>query len=335
MVTISDIAKKCHCSTTTVSKVLNNSGNISPKKKEEILRVAEELKYVRNKSAVALASNNKSSRLIGIMLHINEDKSITHELFSTILNYFRIQMEKNDYDICFIRNLDEKSNYEYKNYIKSKGIDGVFLLSASMGLDKVKNLLKSDIPAVGFDLPIAKYNVSSDNQEAVANMVDYLVAIGHRRICYVAPKDFGVALERKEGFLKGIKRNNLEFDERMIIQAPFFSSDSAKTATDSALNNGYNPTVIMYPDDYTAISAIPYLRSINKKVPRDISITGFDGVEIANVMRPQITTSKQDCKNIGIEAANLLLKQINKEKIEHPHVVVKTTLLLGESVKEI
>ena len=207
MATISDIAKKCHCSTTTVSKVLNGSGNISDVKKKEILEAARELKYVRNNSARTLASSSKSSSLIGIILHINEDKSITHELFSNILNYFRIEMEKNGFDICFIRHLEEDSPYEYEDYIASKGVDGVFILSASIDLKKIQNLINSDIPFVGFDLPSAKYNISSDNKEAVALMVDYLVSLGHRRICYISPKDVGVASIRTEGFIEGLKRS--------------------------------------------------------------------------------------------------------------------------------
>lgn len=335
MATISDIAKKCHCSTTTVSKVLNGSGNISDVKKKEILEAARELKYVRNNSARTLASSSKSSSLIGIILHINEDKSITHELFSNILNYFRIEMEKNGFDICFIRHLEEDSPYEYEDYIASKGVDGVFILSASIDLKKIQNLINSHIPFVGFDLPSAKYNISSDNKEAVAHMVDYLVSLGHRRICYISPKDVGVASIRTEGFIEGLKRNNIAFDERMIVRAPFYSNGSAKSATDKSFASGINPTAIMYPDDYTAISAIPYLRSLGKKVPRDISITGFDGVEVASVMRPEITTSKQDVKNIGIEAAKLLLKQIKKETIDNPCIVVKTSLQKGESAIKI
>ena len=335
MATISDIAKICCCSTATVSKVLNNRGNISKAKRDEILLVAKQMKYVQNNSAKALASANKSSHLIGIILHISEDKSITHELFSTILNSFRKEIEKNGFDICFIRQIDEDSPYEYKDYIDSKGMDGVFVLSANVGLTKINNLIHSDVPCVGFDLPNAKYNVSSNNKEAVAKMVDYLASFGHKRIAYVFPKDVGVSLQRKDGFLLGLKRNNIPFDERMLINAPFFSHNSAKIATDKALSNGFNPTVIMYPDDYTAISAISYLRSLGMKVPSNISITGFDGVIISKLVRPSITTLCQDSQNIGLEAAKLLLRQINNEEIKNPHIVVKATLFEGSSVNRI
>ena len=121
MATIYDIAKRCNCSTTTVSKVLNGYGNISLAKKEEILTVAKELDYIRNVTALSLARN--SSHLIGVLLHINEDKSITHELFSNLLNDFRKEMEKHDYDICFIRNTETVD--ECCSLIKARNFDGV------------------------------------------------------------------------------------------------------------------------------------------------------------------------------------------------------------------
>ena len=84
MVTIYDIAKKCNCSYTTVSKVFNNTGAISEKKKQEIFAAAKELGYIPNSTARSLAT--KKSHIIGVILHNFEDRGITHELFSRILN---------------------------------------------------------------------------------------------------------------------------------------------------------------------------------------------------------------------------------------------------------
>jgi len=131
----------------------------------------------------------------------------------------------------------------------------------------------------------------------------------------------------------GLKRNNIAFDERMIVYGPYYCKDSAKIATDNALKSGLEPTVIMYPDDYTAISAIPYLRSLGYHVPSDISVTGFDGVEIATVMRPSIATIKQDTDEIGKSAARLLLEAIKYHSTTEQHVVVPSTIFKGESVK--
>lgn len=335
MATIYDVAKACHCSTTTVSKVLNNTGKISKEKRELILKTAKKIGYVRNETARSLASSDKSSRMVGILLHILEDKSITHELFSVILNSFRNEMEKQGYDICFIRNVRDDEEVEYKEFITARGLDGAFILSASAKQKKIINLLKEDFPIVAFDIENAKYNVSSNNKDSVSRIVDYLCSMGHKRICYVRTANYGVSEERYEGFLEGIKRNNIEFDERMVVEAPFFSKNSAKLATDKALASNYNPTVIVYPDDYTAINAIQYLHQIGYSVPNDISIVGFDGIEIGNFTQPSLVTVKQNMNELGKNAASLLLKQINKEEITNAHIVIDTEIVKGQSVKKI
>lgn len=331
--TIYDIAERCHCSTTTVSKVLNNQGNISKEKRELILKTAEELGYVRSSFARSLASTNKSNHLIGVLLHINDNKSITHELFSKILNSFRIRIEKEDYDICFLRNLKEESAYSYKDFIKARGIDGVFILSAQLENKKVSDLLNSNVPVVTFDIPGSEYGVSSNNKESITELVDYLVSMGHRRICFVAASDKGVGAQRYQGFLEGIKKNGIEFDPRMVVYSSFYSEGSAKRATDQALMQAVNPSVIMYPDDYTAISAIHYLNSLGYIVPEDMSVTGFDGIEAGNVMKPNITTIRQDTDALGTSAAELLMDIINGKEIKNKKIIVNSSIIKGESIK--
>ena len=333
-VTIYDIAKKCNCSTTTVSKVFNNHGNISKKKKAEILKAAEELGYMKSLSAAALARNDKSNRLIGVILHINENKSITHELFSQILNSFRTCIEQEDYDICFMRNVSDDSPYSYSNFVRSRGMDGIFVLSADIGNKKVSELFESNVPIVTFDIPSSEYGVSSNNRESVTNLVDYLCKLGHKKICYVKPKDVGISEQLFEGFVDGLKKNDIKFENDMVVHGPFYKDGSAKMITDSILNSGFNPSVIMYPDDYTAVSALSYLKSIGKKVPEDISITGFDGVELAEFMSPNIVTIRQNTIELGRHAAELLLDLINKKEIVNKRIVVKSTLIKGHSVKE-
>ena len=333
--TIYDIAKACNCSTTTVSKVLNNTGSISPEKTKEILKAAKKLGYMRSHSARSLASSNHSSNLIGVYLHINEEQSITHELFSKIINSFRIEVEKCGYDICFIRNINDDEKYGYENMIAARGIDGVLVLSTQTKSRKLLEFLHSNLPIVSFDVDENKYCVSSDNEKAVEEMVDYLVSMGHQRICYVCPDDSGVSLNRKKGFLNGLKKNHIPFDERMIVKAPYYNSESAKIATELALASGINPTAIMYPDDYTAISAIPYLRKNGYHVPRDMSITGFDGIDIGAVMRPSLTTTVQSTQEIGKKAAKLLLNQIKNIEIKEQSYIVPTKIFKGESVAKI
>ncbi|WP_298768736.1 LacI family DNA-binding transcriptional regulator [uncultured Fibrobacter sp.] len=333
--TIYDIAKRCNCSIATVSKVFNNTGTISKKKREEILRVSHELGYIPSESARGLAKADKTTKMIGVLLHINDDKSIGHYLFSSILNSFRIVVEQYGYDVAFLSKIEEDSPYTYLDKVKSRGFDGVFVISANKTETKVKHLFESDYPLVAFDNPGSGCTLTSNNKEIVSELVDYLVSKGHRKICYILPQNKGIAKIRFEGFIEGLKRNGIEFDERMVIPGSYFTIDSVEKETDLALKSGIEPTVIMYPDDYSAVNAIPYLRKLGMKVPSNISVTGFDGIDIASVMHPSIVTVKQDAKSIGYEAAMALIKLINKEPVQKRKIVVPALICEGTSVKNI
>lgn len=332
-VTIYDIAKKCNCSTATVSKVFNNSGNISKSKRDYILKVAKEINYVPNASAKGLASIGHSTKLIAVMLYIQEEKSITHELFSSILNAFRIEMEKVGFDICFIGELPQNSDISYISKIRSRGCDGVFVLSASQKDKLVSQLINEDIPLVSFDNYKFKNSVSSDNRESVARMVDYLVKKGHTRIAYIMPPESDVSKVRLDGFIEGLRRNNIKFEDKFVIHGNYFNHKSTKLNTDAALNNGFKPSVIMYPDDYSAISAIGYLKELGYKVPNDICVTGFDGIELSSLLNLSITTISQNTVELGKAAARSLYAQIQGKQIEN-RIVVPTKLIEGSSVIE-
>lgn len=332
-VTIYSIAKKCGVSTTTVSKVFNNTGKISAETTKLIKETAKEMGYSPRGSARFIAGGRKYSRLIGVILEVNENKGISHELFSKILNSFRVEAEKENYDICFISR--NNKNATYINKIESHGCSGVFLLSALDKVSRIKELKEINIPTVVFDVTKANLTISSDNANSIEKMVDYLVSLGHKRIVFVSPDDSEVSSARRQGFINGIKNNNIEFDERMIVRAPYFKFGSAKLATDLALNSGIKPTAIMYPDDYNAINAIPYLNSLGYKVPKDISITGFDGIDVANIMRPAITTIRQDASYIGMEAAKMLLDAIENDENKVVHKIVPSHIVKGESTRNI
>lgn len=331
--TINDIAKKCHVSTATVSKVFNNTGKISVETTKLIKDTAKEMGYFPRASARFIARGRKYSKLIGVYLEINDNKGISHELFSKILNSFRIEAEKSNYDICFISRGNK--NVSYMNKIESHGCCGVFCLCALDKEERITELEKNNIPVVAFDYTEAKLSVTSNNQESVGEMVDYLVSMGHKRIVYVYPDEADISKNRYQGFVEALKRNNIEFDPRMVVKASYFTEKSAETATDLALKSGINPTVIMYPDDYTAINAIPYLKKLGYKVPKDISVTGFDGIDVVSIMRPKITTIRQDTEQMGVAAAKLLLNAIENEKElnENTCKIIPSKLMKGESVK--
>ena len=326
MVTIYDIAKKCNCSYTTVSKVFNNTGAISEKKKQEIFAAAKELGYIPNSTARSLAT--KKSHIIGVILHNFEDRGITHELFSRILNSFRIEAEKNGYDILLI----SQNHESYLMSCKSRAIDGVFVMCCDYSLEKSKELINGEIPFVCFDNNDVPNSVQSDNKEAIAKMVDYLVSKGHRNIMYINPDDNApVTRSRLEGYKLGLERNNIEFDSRFIQKGSYFHEGASKLNVENVINSGVEFTAVMFPDDYSAIGAAKYLKQYEKEKGIKISYTGFDGVEVTEILASTVTTIKQNTKLIGETAAKILLNEIEGKKTKKA-TYIPTIINEGETV---
>lgn len=326
MVTIYDIAKKCNCSYTTVSKVFNNTGAISEKKKKEIFAAAKELGYVPNSTARSLAT--KKSNIIGVILHNFEDRGITHELFSRILNSFRIEAEKNGYDILLI----SQNHESYLMSCKSRAIDGVFVMCCDYSLEKSKELMNGEIPFVCFDNNDVPNSVQSNNKEAIAGMVDYLVSKGHRNIMYINPDDNApVTRSRLEGYILGLERNNIKFDPRFVQKGSYFHEGASKLNVENVINSGIDFTAIMFPDDYSAIGAAKYLKQYEKEKGIKISYTGFDGVEVTEILASSVTTIKQNTKLIGETAAKILLNEIEGKKTKKA-TYIPTIISEGDSV---
>lgn len=329
MVTIYDIAKKCNCSYTTVSKVFNNTGAISEKKKQEIFAAAKELSYIPNSTARSLAT--KKSHIIGVILHNFEDRGITHELFSRILNSFRIEAEKNGYDILLI----SQNHESYLMSCKSRAIDGVFVMCCDYSLEKSKELINGEIPFVCFDNNDVPNSVQSDNKEAIAKMVDYLVSKGHRNIMYINPDDNApVTRSRLEGYKLGLERNNIEFDSRFIQKGSYFHEGASKLNVENVINSGVEFTAVMFPDDYSAIGAAKYLKQYEKEKGIKISYTGFDGVEVTEILASTVTTIKQNTKLIGETAAKILLNEIEGKKTKKA-TYIPTIINEGETVVDL
>ena len=328
MVTIYDIAKKCNCSYTTVSKVFNNTGAISEKKKQEIFAAAKELGYIPNSTARSLAT--KKSHIIGVILHNFEDRGITHELFSRILNSFRIEAEKNGYDILLI----SQNHESYLMSCKSRAIDGVFVMCCDYSLEKSKEIINGEIPFVCFDNNDVPNSVQSDNKEAVASMVDYLVSKGHEKIIYINPDDDApVTRSRLEGYKLGLARNNIEFNPKFVQKGSYFNEGAAKLNVEKAINSGIDFTAVMFPDDYSAIGAAKYLKQYGKEKGIKISYTGFDGVEVTEILSSSVTTIKQNTHLIGTTAARILLDEIEGKKTKKA-TYIPTIINEGETVVE-
>lgn len=331
MVTIYDIAKRCNCSSATVSKVFNNVGNISEKKRREVLAVARELGYVPNVTARNLVK--KHSNTVGVLLFVDESLGLRYELFADILNYFRSEMEANNYEIVLISEKGTQWEGDYLTHCRALRLDGVFCLCCNYNSESIRNLFESDIPVVGFEAPSSlSPSIESKNFEASKQLTEYLIARGHRDIAFLAGSDLHITSDRIEGYQAALREHGIPFDERLLLRCEYFSNDQGALATKLLLDCGKKVTAAMYPDDFTAIAAYRDLARAGIRVGKDISVTGFDGIMMGRIVTPQLATIRQDTAKIGKTAAHWLMKLIEGEQIAEPRLRLDAAMLEGDSV---
>lgn len=333
MVTIYDIARECGCSSATVSKVFNNSGNISAKKRHEILQTADRLGYIPNITARNLV-NNKSN-MVGVLLFVDRTLGLRHELFAEILNAFRMEMENRRYEIVLISEEASLWRGSLLGHCKALRLDGVFCLSCDYASQALKELAAGSIPIVGFEIPYENAsNVESKNYEAGKKLTEFLLSLGHKKIAFIAGTDTCITRERLRGYRDALADSQLSGEE-FLLHCGFFSNDEGTLATKILMESGRDFTAVMYPDDFTAIAGLRELKKYDKSVPRDISVTGFDGISIGRLITPQLTTAVQNAKEIGKVAADMLIEKIGNSSATPKTVRLDTEIFIGESTRSV
>lgn len=334
-VTITEIAKEAKVSIATVSRVLNNkSKGVSKATRERILNIIEEKGYHPN--AIARGLVTKKTKVIGLLL-----PSITNPFFPEIERGIEDMATTLGYSIILC-NTDYDSERE-KKYLKlliERQVDGIIyaLSVAGENYESIETLKKRGIPFVVFDKYVKDKEIPyiyTENEEAICNMVKYLVDKGHKKIAYISgPLQYVTAKDRLKGYENGLKESNIKLNSS-IIKYEAYTIEGGEQATEQLLKENKDFTAITCANDLIAIGALKTLRKYNIKVPEEVSITGFDNIDITDVTYPRITTVHQPKYEIGQIAVKTLINLINGENIINKSVILKSSIIEKESVKNL
>lgn len=335
MVTIKEIAKKCGVSSTAVSKALNNAPDISEATKHKIQKTAKEMGYFTNSAARNLRTGR--SYMLGVLFYDRTQVGISHEYFSHILNCFKIQSETKGYGITFIGHKIGTQKMTYSEYAHAQNCDGIFIINLEFNDPEVIALSQCGIPLVTLD---HVYNnvgaVLSDNETCMKKLVEYVYKMGHRKIAFIHGEMTSITQIRLASFYKTCKNLGITVPKEYVLPAYFHEPDSCIIPTEQLLRLKDRPTCILYPDDFTYFGGKKILESNGLSVPHDISVAGFDGLLLSQIISPKLTTVKQDTVTIGTSAANLLIEAIEESKTFIPRsIMVPGYVLEGESVADI
>ncbi len=331
MASIKDIAKECGVSVATVSKALNDQGDISQATKEKVRKVAAKLGYTANVAARALKTNKTYN--IGI-LFADERAGLSHEYFSMILESFQREAEKHGYDITFINHAIAGRKTTYLKHVEYRNVDGVVIMTADFEDPEVKELASSKIPVVVVDYVLdGCAAVLSDNTQGLGAIVRYAYSMGHRNIAFIHGDDTAVTRERITSFRSACGQLGLEIKDDHILAGHYHDIQDCNEKTRQLLALKDRPTMIIFPDDYSYIGGLEAITSNGLSVPEDISAAGYDGINMAKIMN--LTTYEQNTKELGAIAARKLLQMINEPELPPERVIVYGKLLEGRTIKKI
>ncbi len=328
MVTIYDIANACGCSSSTVSKALNNYPDVSLKTKERILKKAKELGFVPNLQARALSTNKTWN--IGVLFEDKSHSGLTHHFFSQVLQGVKEQAEEKGYDITFISKSLGDDKMSYLEHCNRRKIDGVVIACIEFDEPQVQDLMASDLSVVAIDYLSDKISsIMSDNVKGLYDLTKYIISLGHKDIMYVYGHDVYVTAERIRGFKKALEEEGIPFYEDMLVQSKYGEKKDNFDAVEIILKRKSMPTAIIFPDDYSAIWGINALRSHGINVPEDVSVAGFDGVEIGEMVYPRLTTIKQNTSRMGKEASLKCINMIESKTNNNTIITIGVELIVG------
>lgn len=316
MATIYDVAKQSGFSVATVSKVFNHYAGVNSITKEKVLIVAKQIGYIPNLSAQTLVTNK--SWLIGVIFKEDLEQGLVHPHFGGILESFKTTMEKAGYDIIFLNQNFSNMELKYLEHCRYRNVDGVLLASSPLPENEANAIEKAGFKCVSVENDYRNIpTVISDNIGGTKQILNYLHTLGHRKIAMIVPPLKSLAgRERFIGYKEFLQHQGLPYDENFIVECEEYTPESALKAANQLLNQCLDnfPTAIFAGYDKIAFKLQQVLLDRGYSIPNDISVVGFDDLEIAASITPTLSTVHQNRKEIGRIAAEIMLKRLQNDE---------------------
>jgi LacI family transcriptional regulator len=325
--TIKEIAVRANVSIATVSRVINKDPRVTEETRAQILKIAKKLDYRPNILARSFAQ--KKSNLIGLIL-----PEISDEFFTEIIKGVdEIAFSQNLYTIVASSHKYKSLNDEVKTFIKNGLVAGLILLISNLDNELVSVLSKSHLPVVliNSNNKIKKFSrIAINDYQGVFSMTEYLIK--KRKYNFLAhitgPPGNDDALLRKNGFVDACKKYSVKY----LIEKGDFSREGGLNACKKLMNLEKQPGVIFAANDMMAIGCYDYLKKNNFLIPEKIGVVGFDDVFVSQYLNPPLTTVRVNIEDVGMKAADLLLKKIQNNNDITPSVIhIPTELVIRES----
>ncbi len=335
-VTIRELARLSGVSVGTVSRALNGYADVRPETRERITRLAQELDYTPAAAARSLVTQR--SHVIGVFMETGEGHpDLQHPFFHEVLGGLKQRAGAQGYDLLLFASERPGNGYGPHSYLKRArhhSVDGVVLIGLDPEDPEVRRLTRAEVPCVGIDMDLdgpATEVVMSDNVSGAEEAVRHLHGLGHRRIATITGMlESRPGIDRLRGYRAAAQALGLAYRDEYVAYGDFYA-ESGREQTARLLRLPERPTAIFAAADMMAIGAVRAVAEAGLRVPEDVSIVGFDDIQLAPHINPPLTTMRQDKLGLGAAAGDALVARIAGDPGRQPLLRLPVELVVRGS----
>jgi len=330
--TLQDIADRLGISASTVSRALAEYPDIAISTRQRVLETAEEMGYRPN--VIARMLQKQRTDTIGFIIPTHGPR-FSDPFFIEILAGIGNQAADQRYDLLVSTRAPGAEEMEvYKRMVQERRVDGLLVVRTRRQDRRLAYLVKEQFPVVAFgksDLEVEFPYLDVNSKSGVRRLTQHLIDLGHRRIaCISAPLDLIFASARLEGYREALEANSIAIDENLVIVGAL-TERSGYDAGREMLTRDNPPTAIVACNDLMATGAISAAQGLGLTVGRDLAVTGFDDVPLAEHSHPPLTTVRQPIYEIGQRICEMLIHLLRGETLNERHVILEPQLVVRES----
>jgi DNA-binding LacI/PurR family transcriptional regulator len=324
---LEDVASKANVSVSTVSRVVNRFESVKPSTRKRVMAVLDQMNYRPNLHARELVAGK--SNTLGVIV-----SNLENPFFVEIFHLLEEQAHKAGLEV-----LVGNTNYEPQrlaaciDLFLGRRVAGLAIIVSEHVDPDLKQLVQSDIPIAFYDSVVPgrqRTSVHFDYRRGMNLLVRHLYDLGHRRMAYIGyPLQLGPTEDRRDAFIDATRKFGVQ--QRYLAGAEHSGYAAGREAARHLLNSGFAPTAILCVNDLFAVGVLRELRSRNIAVPGEISVTGFDNIEIAEFSSPSLTTINIPRERIAATIFQSLTSGQRDAAGRRTHVMIDPELILRES----
>ena len=323
LVSIEDVARESGVSPATVSRVINNTPSVKEENRQRVLTAIKKLKFQPSVYAQRLAKGK--SNVVGLIIPRHE---------GVFYSFYVLELIRGIGTMCDVLKLELLLHLTaVESSLNLSGLGGIIFADIIGNQHHLEYALVQDIPCLVINhhmenLPVSC--ISIDNSGGVKEAVNYLIELGHRRIAHITGDLITQAsCQRLEGYKKALKMNNLEFKEDYVVRTDY-SRGQARSAAYKLLKLNQPPTAITVASDSMALEVMAVATELNKEIPRDFSVIGFDDNPSGLYAPVALTTVRQPL----IKMAQESVQELNRLMTVHAAKITKRILPCELVVRE-